>query len=176
VRADAARIEDPRLLTTAAELFARAERTIECSVRGTSMSPTLPDGCRIRVRCGVPARVPVGEIVVLAVAPGILITHRVLKARGWNGGRGHLLTQGDGAVLCDEPIPMRAFVGCVIAFDDGAGWIVPGNRPRRTLAARWGAASHRLLIAALMAVHPELARQIARLSYFLCGIDPPASA
>ncbi len=58
---------------------ALAARRDVAEVAGSSMEPTLPHGCRIRIESGVPA-VP-GDVVLLETAHGLLI-HRLVRCSG----------------------------------------------------------------------------------------------
>ena len=85
----------------------------EIPIRGTSMSPTLLPGDRLRVIRATADDVRVGDLVVWVGQAGP-IAHRLV---GWWKTRGEwqLLTKGDGALRLDPPVPGRCLVARAVA-------------------------------------------------------------
>jgi hypothetical protein len=85
----------------------------EIPIRGTSMSPTLLPGDRLRVIRATVDDVRVGDLVVWVGQAGP-IAHRLV---GWWKTRGEwqLLTKGDGALRLDPPVPGRCLVARAVA-------------------------------------------------------------
>jgi len=85
----------------------------EIPIRGTSMSPTLLPGDRLRVVRATVDDVRVGDLVVSLGQTG-LIAHRLVA---WWRTRGEwqLLTKGDGALRLDPPVPGRYLVARAVA-------------------------------------------------------------
>lgn len=130
------------------------------------MGDTLPHGSRVRVRCGVPPE-PVepleGHVVVVAVHP-VLFAHRVVGRGRGPRARGYVLTRGDAALLCDEPVPLEQLVGTISEWNAGSGWRPLGAPPRRAGIPRLLAAAHRWAMLAALAIHIRVAHAFAVLS------------
>jgi hypothetical protein len=84
------------------------EQPLEIRVRGSCMAPLLADGTPVAV---TPARVywP-GDVVVFQAADGRLLAHRLLGYRRL-GGRLACVTQGDGCLRPDAPVPLDRILG-----------------------------------------------------------------
>ena len=113
------------LAAAAAVLLQRSGTDLESQVCGSSMHPTLPDGSRIRIRCG-DAAFGVGDIVVLVAEPPVV--HRVV---GVARRRGELfvVTRGDAIWFCDMPVTRSGVLGVVQGCDTGDGWRAVGPPP-----------------------------------------------
>jgi hypothetical protein len=145
----------PAQLAAVADLLRRARREIESEIAGTSMAATLPPGTRVRIRCGAVA--PRARRTIVAFLVGArLIAHRVVA-----GVRGHVITRGDGAVVCDPPLAIGDVLGEVVALQAGDGWRPPPAPPPLSPARRVAARAVLLGVAAALAVDPRLARRLA---------------
>lgn len=84
------------------------EEPLEVRVRGGCMAPLLADGTPVEV---TPARVywP-GDVIVFRGADGRLLAHRLLGYRPLHG-RLACVTQGDGCVCPDAPVPLSQILG-----------------------------------------------------------------
>src|SRR5436190_7248117 len=102
---------DPHVI---AELRGKSGRSIESTIRGTSMEPTLPDGARIKVCPSRTGTYEVGEIAA-CLHGGSLVAHRIVS-RGAGRARGYVVTQGDGRLICDRPLRVDDILGVVIEF------------------------------------------------------------
>lgn len=155
-------IPAPSSLTARIELLKRTGRTIDSVVDGSSMEPAIPRGTRIRIRAQR-ALPPDGSAVAI-MAPAGVVTHR-LVCRGrlpWN--RRYVLTQGDGTMLCDPPLPVDLLVGPAhVEGANGSYGAVPERRPSAR-AMRWRARVWRLLVRAAFLVHPRCAALVVRCS------------
>jgi hypothetical protein len=132
----------PDDLRARVELLRKGGHEIESVVEGRSMEPAIPLGARIRI---MPAqRAPAVGTTAAIVTPGGLVAHRVI-GRGrlpWN--RRFVLTQGDGTVFCDPPIPVGLVLGEVRAWRHDGDW--------------------RTLVRSALVVHPRLAAVLVRWS------------
>ena len=118
------------------EALAQGERFC-WRLRGTSMRPTLPPGCRIEIG-PLPAAARVGDVIVFA-CDGELVAHRLVRRvqDAW-------ITQGDGRIGPDQPLGPSQVLGVVAAAYDEIGqrfW--PGRFPR-VEAYLWIARFHAL--------------------------------
>jgi len=156
-------LADAEGLLTAASLLGKAGRTIESTIAGRSMGDTLPPGTRVRVRCGVPPEPLAGHVVVVAVHP-VLFAHRVVGRGRGPRARGYVLTRGDAALLCDEPVPLDHLVGTISECDAGSGWGPLGAPPPRAGMRRLLAAAHRWAMLAALEIHIRVAHGFAVLS------------
>ena len=145
----------PEDMKAIATLLKRSERILESQVRGHSMGATLPDGVRVRIRCGTSVAHRPGIVITFLTEPG-LVTHRVLAWRG-----GHVLTRGDATGACDPPVPLDRILGTVDAWRTGAEWLPVPGPPRRSLTARFGSALSFLAVSTALAVHPRFAKRVA---------------
>lgn len=100
-------------------------------LRGTSMRPTLPDGCEVEV-VPLPGNVPIGSVVVFAEGDS-LIAHRLVRRCS-----GRWILQGDGRLGPDRPLsPDRALGMAMTAYWAG----------RRIWPGRWEPLLRRFWIA-----------------------------
>lgn len=103
----------PDLLAPLLRDLAAEDRCGEIPVRGTSMSPTLLPGDRLRVVPATMDDVRVGDLVVWVDQAGP-IAHRLVgwwKTRmGWR-----FLTKGDRALRFDAPVPGHCLVARAVA-------------------------------------------------------------
>jgi hypothetical protein len=152
----------PDDLRARVELLRKGGHEIESVVEGRSMEPAIPLGARIRI---MPAqRAPAVGTTAAIVTPGGLVAHRVI-GRGrlpWN--RRFVLTQGDGTVFCDPPIPVGLVLGEVRAWRHDGDWReVEGRSSGARAVARW-ATLWRTLVRSALVVHPRLAAVLVRWS------------
>jgi hypothetical protein len=158
-----------------APLLKRAGRTIESEIRGRSMGPTLPSGCRIRIQCDEARSYRTGTVVAFMAGRG-LVGHRVV----WRGadrlGRPLLLTCGDGTPLCDAPVEAARILGEVTEWHDGTVWRPVGAAPPATARWRLGAALVRLVVRLCLTADARLAARVAALLPRLAGRFAPGGA
>jgi len=152
----------PRSLTARIVLLKRTCQTIDSVVDGSSMEPAIARGTRIRIRAQT--ELPPDGTAVAIMAPAGVVTHRLI-CRGrlpWN--RGFVVTQGDGTMLCDPPLPTDLLVGPV-NVENARG--VYGAAPERLDSApamRWRSRLWRMLVRVAFVVHPFCARLVVRCS------------
>lgn len=106
-----------------------SEGRFRWQLTGTSMEPTLPDGCQIEI---VPVRdaAPLGAVVVFA-GGSTLVAHRLVHRRGR-----YLVTQGDGRREPDPWLLPAQLVGLVNKVSAGGRPVWPG-RGEALLRWRW---------------------------------------
>ncbi|MEZ4768877.1 MAG: S24/S26 family peptidase [Caldilineales bacterium] len=102
------------------------ERVFRWQLTGKSMEPTLPSGCEIEI-VPLPARLPLGTVVVFANG-STLVAHRLVHRS-----RGHLVTQGDGRRQPDRWLVPAQLVGLVdkARIDGRLVWPGRGEGVRR---------------------------------------------
>jgi hypothetical protein len=152
----------PQQLRARIDLLRRSGREIESVIDGASMEPAILSGARIRIepRTALPS---VGTTVAI-VTPGGLVAHR-LAARGsmpWN--RRFVLTQGDGLVLCDPPVPIELILGPVTARHQDEEWRAVPPRSPLARAVTWRSSLWRTVVRLALALHPRLAAALVRIS------------
>jgi hypothetical protein len=135
--------------------------TIECELRGGSMTGAIPARSRIRIAFTRGPYAP-GEIIAFMIGARIVV-HRVVYLR--RRGRPHelLITRGDAMILPDPPLDAGAVLGRVVEVASDGCWRPPGPRLRpprrdRLLAFLVLAAS-----AVMLEVAPGLARRFVSL-------------
>lgn len=105
-------------------------------LRGSSMRPTLPEACDIRVvpLSGEPA---VGQLIVFVLGDA-LVAHRLVRRAGafW-------IAQGDNRLGPDRALKREQMLGCVAAASVGERQVWPG-RFEAVLAVLWVARYHAL--------------------------------
>lgn len=153
---DLASTLDTPHLRTYAELLSRAGRTLESSIRGSSMGDTIPDGSRIRIQWRDGNRYLPGQIVA-CVEDGFLFAHRIVHVRG-----DAIITQGDGWILCDPPFRVSQVVGEVIACSVGGEWRSPAGEAARLASDARAARLQVRIIAMCLRVDLAFARFVAR--------------
>jgi hypothetical protein len=144
------------------ELLRKSERDVESVVQGRSMEPAIAVGDQIRIR--PVQRMPDVGTAVAVVTPGGLVAHRVID-RGylpWN--RGFVLTQGDGTMLCDPPVPVSLVLGEVCVRRHDGGWQAIGPRAQSARSTACGARLWRFLVRCAFAAHPRMAAMLVRWS------------
>jgi len=144
------------------ELLKRAGRIIDSVVDGSSMEPAIARGTRIRIRAQT--ELPPDGTVVAVLAPGGVVTHR-LVCRGrlpWN--QRFVLTQGDGAMLCDPPANVGLLVGPVTMWSVGGDYCDIPERSRSARAMQWRAWLWRVLVRTAFVIHPVAANLLVRWS------------
>jgi len=106
----------------------RHGRAVYVRAWGSSMTPALRPGERLRIAPVHAAAVRVSDIVLVEAAAGPRI-HRVIALAG-----SRITTQGDAMPRPDPPAPAAAVLGRVCANLDAApnrGWQGPPSRARR---------------------------------------------
>lgn len=117
------------------EALARTGR-FRFPLHGTSMRPTLPDGCEVEI-VPLPGSPPLGSIVVFAEGDS-LIAHRLVGRRG-----AHWILQGDGRLGPDKPLSPDHALGMASAAYRAGQRIWPG--PAEPLLRRLWVARYHLL-------------------------------
>lgn len=115
------------LLPLAAQL-GETQPDFESAIHGSSMSPAIPAGARIRVRPAQPANCQVGD-VVFYLAEGGYTVHRVVHRRGRASDTDYLLAEGDARYAPDPPVPRSKVLGTVVAVQIDGEWKPLGPRP-----------------------------------------------
>jgi len=133
--------------------WARANSgTIESTVAGRSMLPTLPAGTRIVIDLRDRDYRP-GAIV--AVLSGNTVTaHRLIGRGRGRRARGYWIARGDANALPDPPVSVAAVLGSVRLADGGE----LAAEPRRSLLVRIAA----LIVTAALEVDVRFARALTR--------------
>ena len=98
-------------------------------LRGTSMRPTLPIECEIKIT-PLPAKVPLGALIVF-VNDDRLVAHRLVRRSGerW-------IAQGDGCLGPDRPMATEQILGLVTAAHQDGHQCFP-TVASRLLALFW---------------------------------------
>lgn len=160
-----------------APLLKRAGSVIESEIRGRSMAGTLVAGTRIRIRCGTGTEYPDGAVIAFIGGRG-LVGHRVVGRGRSRQGQAHLLTRGDGSLVCDPPVEPERVLGEIIEWQDGDTWRAVPAAPGVSFVGRGGAAANLLLVRLLLAVDAGLAARaavlLAGLGHRLSRRPPPA--
>ena len=146
----------PEEIRSLAHLLKRSGASIESEIRGSSMGRTLPNGTRVRIRCGEGLPFETGQIIAF-LGDDRLIAHRMCGRGRTPGAREFLLTRGDATNLCDAPVPVATVLGIVTTRLGSEGWgDVPAPPPSTTPGRVMQALANTLLD-----VHPALARMLA---------------
>lgn len=143
-------------LRTFVELLSRAGRTLESSLRGSSMGDTIPNGSRIRIQWRNRTNYQLGQIVA-CVEHGFLFAHRIVHVRG-----DAIITQGDGWILCDPPLRVSQVIGEVVACRVRGEWHSPAGEPVRFTSDARAARLQVRIIAMFLRMDLALARFVAR--------------
>jgi hypothetical protein len=138
------------------ELLSRAGRTLESSIQGSSMGETIPNGSRICIERTDGNNYRPGQIVA-CLEHGLLFAHRVVHV-----GRDAVITQGDGWILCDPPLPVSQVIGEVISYRTTGDWHLPASKAARSLPDARSARRQVRIIAVCLRVNLTFARFIAR--------------
>lgn len=113
-------VDRAHLLLPLASQLREGQPDFESAIRGSSMSPAIPPGARLRVRlAGLPCRV--GD-VVFYLAEGGYTVHRVVHRARRISDEGYLLTEGDARFAPDPPVPCRNVLGVVVAVQINGQW------------------------------------------------------
>lgn len=148
---------DVARLRAAAAALQPSDQEFETRTRGPSMAEAMPEGARIRVRCGTEQGCRVGDVVVFMNGTE-LTAHRVAYRGRSRRARGFLVTLGDGLVMPDGLVSVTSVVGRVTAVHATGGWAAVGASAPPSLARR---CVRRVTVAAAIAaleVSPPLAR------------------
>lgn len=136
------------------EALARGDR-FRWSLRGTSMHPTLPPGCRIEI-ASMPAEPRIGDIIVFA-RENELVAHRLVHRSGHNW-----ITQGDGRLGPDPPLSPAQVLGAVVAaYGENGRRYWPGRFPR-TISCLWVGRYHAFQV--MRRLRDQLRRLRARIA------------
>ena len=97
---------DPARLRAIMAGFRRRQSVLESEVRGWSMTGTLPDRSRIKIRCGGTAGRSIGDVIAVQLDE-TLIVHRIAYFGRGRRALDHVITRGDSTLLADPPRPPR---------------------------------------------------------------------
>jgi hypothetical protein len=113
-----------------ARLLRASGSTVLCEVTGLSMGSTLPHGSTLRLDFLDSADLGVGDVVAFH-AGAQLVVHRIVARGRFGPARAYMVTQGDGSLLVDHPMPADEALGIVREWKDGDIWKpVPAFAPR----------------------------------------------
>jgi hypothetical protein len=98
----------------------------ETAIRGSSMSPAIPAGARLRVRLIGERACNSGDIVLFASDSGFMV-HRIVYQTPGRPDTGYLLTFGDNCLVPDLPVSEDRLLGTVVAIQTATGWRPPGS-------------------------------------------------
>jgi hypothetical protein len=107
--------DQERILSLASSLRA-PNRTIESTVKGTSMGSGLPPDSRIRIDMSPAADLRLGQVIAF-VGGNQLIVHRLVHL-----GRDFVLTRGDARLAPDSPVRRDQILGPVISVARDDRW------------------------------------------------------
>lgn len=122
---------DPLLLALASHLGGR-ESVFESAIRGSSMSPAIPGGARLRVRLLAEQPCQCGDVVYYLSNDGFMV-HRVVYQARRGSAAGYLLTFGDNCLVPDPPVRKDQILGTVIAVRTASDWRPPGPSVNRSV-------------------------------------------
>jgi hypothetical protein len=94
---------------------------LESTIHGSSMSPAIPAGSRLRVRVSRQSSCQLGD-VVFYLADGGYTVHRVICRARRSLGPDYLLTAGDARFAPDRPVPGSSVLGVVVQVCIGGTW------------------------------------------------------
>jgi len=143
-----------------------AENTVECRLRGGSMSGAIPAGARIRI-CFARGPHRVGDVIAFMIDARIVV-HRIVYRRRRKGARTLLITRGDVMMLPDPPIDTGAILGKVTGLATGTDWCPIGSQvrlPRRERVLAY------VLLAASAFLLRFSAKSARRFTYWLDATD-----
>ena len=107
-------------------------QTVLTRVRGSSMTPAVPDGATARLEPLGRQPVRGGEVVITRTPHGLLC-HRVLTARRDQ----RVETWGDTCHAPDEPVPAQEVLGRLVALEVEGQWRTLAPRPAWHMRGRW---------------------------------------
>ena len=153
----------PTQLLALASLLGRGEHDVEVEVRSDSMAPTLSPGDHARVRTGRNGPRTAGTVVAYVDGAGV-VPHRIVRRGAGPLARQHVVTRGDGCILCDPPLPLDSLVGTVVARqDDGGAWLPVAAPPASDNMRRAARTFVALPVFVALELHPGLGRAAARM-------------
>jgi hypothetical protein len=138
----------------------KSQAVIHSEVRGASMGAAIPDGARIRIRCGPESSWSGGKVIVFLAGSRVMV-HRIVYEGRRGPAQSFVLTQGDGNWLCDPPVNRATVVGEVEAFSTGGEW-QPIGAPRIPLHRRLVARPSQLLMRIALEWSPAFAIWLSR--------------
>jgi len=141
-------------------LTGKSQAVIHSEVRGASMGAAIPDGARIRIRCGPESSWGAGKVIAF-LAGSRMMVHRIVYEGRRGPARNFVLTQGDRNWLCDPPVNRATVVGEVEAFSTGGEW-QPIGAPRIGLLRRLVARPSQLLMRLALEWSPAFAIWLSR--------------
>ena len=106
----------------AAMLLLESGRTVETTISGDSMEPSIPRGARVRIRCDKDLQLDRGTVVAFRGVAGRLTAHRIVWGSRWGSARHLIVTQGDSNLLCDNPVARDDVLGTVSAWWCDGEW------------------------------------------------------
>jgi len=140
-----------------AEIIKQRGDIIELTVFGSSMSPTLERGGRIRVRCIDRPDYHRGQVVTFRIG-NRLVTHRIVHHGHVGSARNWLLARGDGRMLIDPPIASSEVIGVATHSLCRDQWCDIGPAPKQALHRRIIATMIAWVVALAMELHPSLGK------------------
>jgi len=126
---------EPLFAALASRLGGR-DAVFESAIRGSSMSPAIPTGARLRVRLLDEQSCQVGDVVFYLAEAGFMV-HRVVHRQERGPAAGCMLTFGDHCLAPDPPVGRDRILGTVIAVQTAEGWRPPGPPKIRTAFHRF---------------------------------------
>jgi len=144
-----------------ASLLQDARRVIESTVVGGSMSPSLPDGARVRIECGNEMDLKPGTVVAFMSGETPIIGHRIVAMGRRIRTHNLIVTRGDNSILCDLPIGRNRILGVIVDWYSGNQWR-PIPAPRNAgIFHRIMAAIFKSLVIVTLEMNVELSRWIS---------------
>lgn len=144
-------------------LLQKTGATLDCQLRGGSMGSTLPDGSRLRLHFEQAPTLAVGDVVAFTAA-STLTVHRIVGRGRFGPARSYLVTRGDGAVLTDHPVHVRAVLAVVREWKNGETW---QPVPQYSMTGWRAIASGLVLAAVVTALHIQ--HHVA-MAITVCGV------
>jgi hypothetical protein len=114
-------VQRAHLLLPLASQLGDSQPLLESAIHGSSMSPAIPAGSRLRVRVSRQSSCRPGD-AVFYLADGGYTVHRVICRARRRSGLDYLLTAGDARFAPDRPVPGSRVLGVVVAVEIGGTW------------------------------------------------------
>lgn len=123
------------LLPTLVPGIGGSDAAFESAIRGSSMSPAIPGGAKLRVQLRSGHTYQRGDIVYYLSNNGYVV-HRIIHVLRRGPAAGHMLTLGDNRLIPDPPIGKDQILGSVIAVQTTGAWHPPGPQTNRSIYHR----------------------------------------